>query len=89
VSSNLDDLGAAFRAAIEKINEAQSSAGVTRDRGDEALHLLASVSDGTASTLIQAAIERVAAADAALDEVLGMYVGANEQIETYLGHKGI
>lgn len=87
--SDLGELGAAFRAAIEKINEAQSSAGVTRDRGDEALHMLASVSDGTANTLIQAAIERVAAADAALEETLGMYVSANEQIQTYLANKGI
>lgn len=87
--SGLDELGSAFRRAIEKIGEAQSSTGVTRDRGDEALHMLASVSDGTASPLIQAAIERVAAADAALDEVLGMYVSANEQIETYLAHKGM
>lgn len=87
--SNLDELGAAFRSAIDSIGKAQSSASTTRDRGDEALRQIASVSDGTASPLVQAAIERVAQADAALEEVLGMYVTANEQLEQYLAARGI
>lgn len=84
---NLSELGAALRAAHDKIGEAQSSAGVTRDRGDEALRQLATAGDESANVLLANAIERVAAADAALDEVLGMYVAANEQIELYLRAK--
>lgn len=85
----LDELGAAFRAAKLKIDEAQSSAGVTRDRGDEALRQLASTGDESANVLIANAIERVAAADSALEEILGMYVGANELIDQYLAAKGM
>jgi hypothetical protein len=87
--SDLGALGAAFRAAKQKIEEAQSSAGVTRDRGDEALRQLASTGDESANVLIANAIARVAEADSALEDVLGMYVGANELIDTYLAAKGL
>lgn len=87
--TGLDDLAAAFRGAQEQLGEAQSAAGVTRDRADEALRTIAAVSDGTGNVLITNALERIAAADAAIEEVLGMYVSASEQIETYLQARGL
>lgn len=89
MSGNLDDLGAAFRSAIEKLGEAQSSVGVSRDRHDEALRQISQVSDGSDNALVTSALENVAAADAALEEVLGMYQAAREALSTYLRAKGI
>jgi hypothetical protein len=87
--SSLDELRASLLQAINRIEEAQSSAGVTRDRGDEALRLTGAVTDGSDSPLVATAIENVAAADAALEEVLGMYVVAAEQIRIYMAQKNL
>lgn len=87
--SSLGELRASLLQAINRIEEAQSSAGVTRDRGDEALRLVSLVTDGSDSPLVATAIENVAAADAALEEVLGMYVVAAEQIRIYMAQKNL
>jgi hypothetical protein len=87
--SNLEGLGGSLNGAIEQLGKAQSSAGVTRDRGDEALRQLAQVSDGSDNALLSAALANVAGADDALQEVLGMYVAAVEQIEQYKQAKNI
>lgn len=87
--SDLGELGAALRGAISKIEAAQSSAGLTRDRGDEALRLTAAVTDGSDSPLVATAIENVAAADAALEEIIGMYVNAADQLQTYIAQRNL
>ena len=87
--SSLEGLGASLNAAIEELGKAQSSASVTRDRGDEALRLLAQVSDGSDNALLSAALANIAVADDALQEILGMYVMSVEQIEQYKRAKSI
>jgi hypothetical protein len=89
VSSNLEELAAAFRNGIREIENAQSAVTLARDRIQSALYLVGSMGEGSGNPLVAGALERCAAADIAQEENLGMLVAAADQLAQYLEARGI
>lgn len=89
MSANLDDLGASILNALQAIEGAQSSCGVTRDRGDGATQILASTADGSANQTLGEALGLLGQADALIEQAIGLYVVAHDKVAEYRMSKGL
>lgn len=87
--ANLPGLGAAFRFAIDLINEAQGQVILTQIAATEAVGELSRTADGSNSDEIAEAIALVAGADEKLVEAATAYVRANEKIAAHIASRGL
>lgn len=87
--AGLEELGSAMRAAVERIEAAQSAVNVSRDRVGDALRYVGSVSDGSGNDMLSDALAALATADDTAETMLGCLVSARESVEAYIGGRAL
>ena len=87
--ATLRALGLSYRAAVEEIEKAQSSANRTIDQAGSAVRIVGNAADGSRNPLVANALAGLASAALAVEQALAQLVQAKTDIEQFISDKGI
>lgn len=85
---SIEQVATAIRAALAEVADADRLIGAVRDRYEQAIGLLAAVTDGTDSADVSTALAALADARQRLDDARSAVSAATREVEQYLGDIG-